>query len=145
MINDLEKHEVVAAVDFGASMTGINVFEKGKVVFSDDEPTGGTHIGLVIAGHYNVSFEEAERRKRHSEEYGILTLARPTFERICDIVNHHIKGHKVKTIIFSGGTCCLPDLQPILEKEVGKTVLIPNYPLLMTPLAIASLACTQNS
>jgi len=27
MINDLEKHDVVAAVDFGASMTGINVFE----------------------------------------------------------------------------------------------------------------------
>lgn len=131
-----------AVVDVGGGTTGTAVVQKGQVVFSGDEPTGGTHIGLVIAGHYNVSFDEAERRKRHSEEYGILTLARPTLERICDIVNRHIKGHKVKTIIFSGGTCCLPDLQPILEKEVGRTVLIPNHPLLMTPLAIASLTCT---
>lgn len=130
-----------AVVDVGGGTTGTAVVQEGQVVFSDDEPTGGTHIGLVIAGHYNISFEEAERRKRHSEEYGILNLARPTFERICDIVNGHIENHNVETIIFSGGTCCLPDLQPILEKEFGRTVLIPNHPLLMTPLAISSLAC----
>ena len=41
MINDLDKHDVVAAVDFGASMTGINVFEHGKVVFSREQVFGG--------------------------------------------------------------------------------------------------------
>ena len=134
-----------AVVDVGGGTTGTAVVQQGHVVFSDDEPTGGTHIGLVIAGHFDVSFEEAERRKRNSEEYGILNLAKPTFERICDIVNSHIKDHDVDTLIFTGGTCCLPGLQPILEQEVGKTVLIPNHPLLMTPLAIASLTCIHSS
>lgn len=130
-----------AVVDVGGGTTGTAVVQKGKVVFSDDEPTGGTHIGLVIAGHFKVSFEEAELRKRQSEEYGILSIAKPTFERICGIVLDHIDGHDVKSLLFSGGTCCLPGLQPLLEKATGMPVLLPSHPLLMTPLAIASLNC----
>lgn len=129
-----------AVVDVGGGTTGTAVVQNGQVVFSDDEPTGGTHISLVIAGHFHVSFKEAERRKRHCVEYGILTLVKPTFQRICDIVSRHIKGHDVATMIFTGGTCCLPGLQSILEKEIGLPVLIPNHPLFMTPLAIASLS-----
>ncbi len=134
-----------AVVDVGGGTTGTAVVQKGKIVFSGDEPTGGTHIGLVIAGHFQVSFEEAERRKRKSEKYGILDIARPTFERICGIVADHIQGHNVEQIIYSGGTCCLPGLQPILEKMMGIPVLIPENPLLMTPLAIASLDCALDT
>ncbi len=89
-------------IDLGTSDVVLMVL-LSIVVFLDDESTGGTHIGLVIVGHYKVSFEEAERRKRHSEEYGILTLARRIFERICDIVNIHIKDHKVKNSFFLAG------------------------------------------
>ena len=60
-----------------------------------------------MAGHYNISFEMAEKRKRDPERYGILDLARPTLQRICDIVARHIDGHDVERIILSGGTCCL--------------------------------------
>jgi len=128
-----------AVVDVGGGTTGTAVIQNGNVVFSDDEPTGGTHISLVIAGHFKVAFEEAERRKRLCKEYDILSLARPTFQRICDIVAGHIKGYPVDTLIFSGGTCSLPGLKPLLEKEIGIPVLIPNHPLFLTPLAIASL------
>jgi len=134
-----------AVVDVGGGTTGTAVVQKGCIVFSGDEPTGGTHISLVIAGHFNVSFEEAERRKRLSREYEILSLAEPTFQHICDIVLRHIKGHDVETLIFSGGTCCLPGLKPLLENEIGMPILIPNQPLLLTPLAIASLSCIQTS
>ena len=132
-----------AVVDVGGGTTGTAVVQKSCVVFSDDEPTGGTHISLVIAGHFNISFEEAENRKRHSQDYDILNLARPTFQRICDIISQHIKGHEVKTLIFSGGTCCLPGLKSLLEKEIRIPILIPNHPLLLTPLAIASLTCNS--
>lgn len=133
---DLDK---TAVVDVGGGTTGTAVVQKGNIVFSGDEPTGGTHITLVISGHYNIDWDEAEARKRQSEKYDILSLAKPTFQRICDIVQTHITGHQVSQLIFSGGSCSLPNLAPLLEKELQKTVLIPNHPLLLTPLAIASL------
>src|SRR3990172_7323881 len=49
-----------AIVDVGGGTTGIAVFKDGKVVYTADEPTGGTHFSLVIAGALNISFEDAE-------------------------------------------------------------------------------------
>jgi ethanolamine utilization protein EutJ len=129
-----------AVVDIGGGTTGTAVVRSGEVVFSDDEPTGGTHLSLVIAGHYEVSFEEAEAYKRKPEEYGILALARPTLQRISDIVARHIRDREVESIILSGGTCCLPGIDGVFAKELGLPVRLPCEPLLFTPLAIASLS-----
>ena len=129
-----------AVVDIGGGTTGTAVVHNGSVVFSDDEPSGGRHIGLSIAGHFGISFEEAEKRKRQPEQYGILDLARPTLQRISDIVADHIQGQPVEQIILSGGTCCLPGIKDIFTQELGHPVKLPNHPLLLTPLAIASLS-----
>lgn len=129
-----------AVVDIGGGTTGTAVVENGKVVFSDDEPSGGRHIGLSIAGHYDISFEEAEKRKRQAERYGILDLARPTLQRISDIVGDHIEGYPVERIILSGGTCCLPGIEAIFSEELNLPIELPCQPLLLTPLAIASLS-----
>ena len=128
-----------AVVDVGGGTTGTAVVQKGSVVFSDDEPSGGRHISLSIAGHFDIPLEEAEKRKRLPERYGILELARPTLLRICDIVAGHIKGHTVDRIILTGGTCCLPGIGQIFFEELGIPVQLPSQPLLLTPLAIASL------
>lgn len=139
-VANLLELDKTAVVDIGGGTTGTAVVQDGKIVFSDDEPTGGTHISLVISGHFNISFEEAEQRKRNSVEYDILNLVKPVFHRICDIVSGHIQHYPVDRLIFSGGTCCLPNLQPLLEKELGIEVIIPSHPLLLTPLAIAALS-----
>jgi ethanolamine utilization protein EutJ len=128
-----------AVVDVGGGTTGTAVVENGQVVFSDDEPSGGRHISLSIAGHYDIGFEEAEKRKRDPERYAILDLARPTLQRICDIVAGHIQGHAVERIVLSGGTCCLPGIEEIFAEELGLPIQLPCEPLLLTPLAIASL------
>jgi len=128
-----------AVVDIGGGTTGTAVVQKGEVVFSDDEPSGGRHISLAVAGHYRISFEEAEQRKREPEQYGILELARPTLQRISDIVADHIQGHEVERIVLSGGTCCLPGIDGVFADELGLPIKIPCLPLLLTPLAIASL------
>jgi ethanolamine utilization protein EutJ len=128
-----------AVVDVGGGTTGTAVVQNGKVVFSDDEPSGGRHITLSIAGHFDISLEEAEKRKRRSDQYGILNLARPTLLKICDIVADHIKGHAVERIILTGGTCLLPGIDQIFFEELGIPVQLPSQPLLLTPLAIASL------
>lgn len=128
-----------AVVDVGGGTTGTAVVHDGNVVFSGDEPTGGTHISLSIAGRFEIPVEEAEQRKRQPEKYGILGIARPTIERISDIVAAHIKGRGVESLVLSGGTCCLPGIETIFEKELGLPVKVPVEPLLLTPLSIASL------
>lgn len=128
-----------AVVDIGGGTTGTAVVREGKVVYSADEPTGGRHISLVLAGHYGMSFDEAETFKRASGSRDILALVRPTLQRMADIVSDHISGRNVERIILSGGTCCLEGVAQVLEKELGMPVTLPSQPLLLTPLAIAAL------
>lgn len=128
-----------AVVDIGGGTTGTAVVREGQVVFSADEPTGGRHISLVLAGHYGMSFDEAETFKRTSGNRDILALVRPTLQRMADIVSDHIRGRNVERIILSGGTCCLEGVAQVLEKELGMPVTLPSQPLLLTPLAIAAL------
>ena len=128
-----------AVVDIGGGTTGTAVVVNGDVVFSDDDPSGGRHISLVIAGHFRVTFEEAERRKRLPGEYGILALARPTLQRMSDIVSRHIRNQAVDRVVLTGGTCCLPGIAEVFEQELKLPVKVPSQPLLLTPLAIASL------
>jgi len=128
-----------AVVDVGGGTTGTAIVQKGKVVFSGDQPTGGRHISLVIAGHYGISFQEAEERKRCDDSAKILKLARPTLQRMCDIVAGHIKGRRVERIVLTGGTCCLPSVDAVFTEELRLPIQLPCQPLLLTPLAIASL------
>ena len=53
-----------AVVDIGGGTTGIAIFRQGQVAYVADEPTGGTHFSLVVAGALDMSFEEAEGYKR---------------------------------------------------------------------------------
>ncbi len=128
-----------AVVDLGGGTTGIAVIQDGKVVYSADEPSGGRHITLSIAGHFNISLDEAEKRKKNAELYSILSIARPTLQRMADIVARHITGLGVEQIILTGGTCCLPGVDKVFQQELGLPVKLPSQPLLMTPLAIAFL------
>ncbi|WP_461211204.1 ethanolamine utilization protein EutJ [Desulfocurvus sp. DL9XJH121] len=128
-----------AVVDIGGGTTGIAVIDKGEVLSCGDEPTGGRHISLAIAGHYGVPMAEAEKRKRQAEKYGILGLATPTLQRVADIVATHIRGRDVDRFVLTGGTCCLPGMDAVLSRELGLPALLPSQPLLLTPLAIASL------
>lgn len=139
---DLDK---TAVVDVGGGTTGTAVVVNGKVVFSGDQPTGGRHISLVIAGHFGISFHEAEERKRRPDRYEILKLARPTLQRMCDIVAGHIKGYPVERIVLTGGTCCLPGVDGVFSEELRLPIQLPTQPLLLTPLAIASLMLTTSA
>lgn len=128
-----------AVVDVGGGTTGTAVVRNGSVVFTGDEPSGGRHITLSVAGHFGITFEEAEKRKRRPDRYGIQDLALPTLQRISDIVARHIRGHAVERIILTGGTFCLPGADRVFAHELGLPVQLPSQPLLLTPLAIAAL------
>ena len=127
-----------AVVDIGGGTTGVAVVHDGEVTYSADEPTGGHHVSLVLAGHLGVSLEMAERRKR--EEGQILwPLVRPVFEKMADIVHTHLQGQDVDAIYLSGGSCTLPGVQPLFAAACpAQRVILPAPPLFTTPLAIAA-------
>lgn len=127
-----------AVVDIGGGTTGIAVLKDGKVVSVDDEPSGGTHLSLVIAGAKGIPFLEAEKLKKDSSEHqGLLPIVRPVFEKMGSIVKKSIEGHTVDTIYLVGGTCCFEGVESVMEKQLGITVVKPDNPMLVTPLGIA--------
>lgn len=127
-----------AIVDIGGGTTGIAVFGEGKVVYVADEPTGGTHVSLVLAGNYNVSFAEAEDIKKDSaRQKEILPVVRPVIEKMGSIIKRHIQNLDVSCVYLVGGTCCLPGMESIIENYCGVPTTKPANPFLVTPLGIA--------
>ncbi|WP_372995948.1 ethanolamine utilization protein EutJ [Lutispora sp.] len=128
-------------VDIGGGTTGLSVFENGNVVYTADEPTGGTHLSLVIAGNYRIPIEKAECIKRDKTRHKEITpLVLPVVQKIATIVNTHIKEHRVKDIYLVGGTSCLTGIENIIKGETGINTIKPYNPLLVTPVGIA-LCC----
>lgn len=127
-----------AVVDIGGGTTGISVLKDGKVVYVADEPTGGTHFSLVIAGAYKMSFADAEIYKRDKKNHKeLLPVLKPVIEKVSSIISRHIEGREVDGIYLVGGTCCLTGIEGIIEKKTGIPTYKPGNPMFVTPLGIA--------
>ena len=125
-------------VDIGGGTTGLAILRGGKVTRIVDEPTGGTHVTLVLAGNYRISVEEAEKIKqdytRHRE---ILPVVKAVAEKMASIVRQHVSPDEADTLYLCGGTCCLTGIEDIFEKETGIHTVKPSDPFLVTPVGIA--------
>lgn len=126
-------------VDIGGGTTGLSIFEDGRVIYTADEPTGGTHLSLVIAGNMKISFEQAEDiKKDKSQSRQVFAMVVPVIQKMGSIIKHHIKNYNVKDIYLVGGTCCLDGFENVIEKEVGVKTHKPSNPFLVTPSGIAA-------
>ena len=125
-------------VDVGGGTTGVAIFENGKMVYTADEPTGGTHLTLTIAGNYGISFSEAqEKKKDKNNSKEIFRIVVPVIEKVGSIIKKHIANHNVDIICLVGGTVCLDGFESIIEKETKIKTIKPKNPFLVTPLGIA--------
>ena len=128
-------------VDIGGGTTGIAVLKNGKLVFTADEPTGGTHISLVLAGAYNIPVEEAELLKRDEQQHRkIMSVIFPVIEKMATIVKDMLKGQDEFNnypVYVVGGTAYLQNFEAEFSKAFGRKVYVPPHPLLVTPLGIA--------
>ena len=132
-------------VDIGGGTTGLALLKDGKVVQIEDEPTGGTHLTLVLSGNYHISFEEAEAVKQdYSRHREILPIVRPVIEKMATIVSRYVKPDQVDTIYLCGGTCCLTGIEGIFEKVTGIKTVKPANPFLVTPTGIAMNCICQS-
>jgi ethanolamine utilization protein EutJ len=134
-----------AVVDIGGGTTGISILKDGEVIYTADEPTGGTHIDLVLAGHYGIDKDDAEELKRDpARQKEIFPLICPVFQKMASIVSVHMKGLSPQTIYLVGGTSCFSGIETVVHEETGLTTVKPHNPMLVTPLGIA-LSCARES
>ena len=136
--NAIYQIEDGVVVDIGGGTTGLAILKNGIVTQIEDEPTGGTHLSLVLAGNYKISFEEAEEikqdYKRHRE---IFPVVKPVLEKMATIVTRYVKKEDVDTLYLCGGTCCLTGIETVFEKVTGIHTVKPANPFLVTPAGIA--------
>lgn len=127
-----------AVVDVGGGTTGISVIKDGEVIFTADEPTGGTHMSLVLAGNYGITFSEAEELKKDSSrEREIFPIIRPVVEKMAHIVKRFLKDFDVEDVYIVGGACTFTEFEEVFRKELKKNIIKTYKPLLVTPLGIA--------
>ena len=78
-----------AVVDVGGGTTGISILKDGKVIYTDDEATGGSHMTMTVAGHYKIPYEEAEVLKTTPEkEDEIFPVVKATIEKMATIMRN---------------------------------------------------------
>ena len=132
-----------AVVDVGGGTTGISILRDGKVIFVDDEPTGGTHMTLVLAGFHGCDTHEAELMKRDpAQEHSVFPVIKPVVEKMAAIVKRCLAKYPVDTVYVVGGACCFTEFETVFQKYLEIPVVKPAAPLLVTPLGIA-MNCTN--
>lgn len=125
-----------AVVDLGGGTTGISIVRDGKVVSSMDEPTGGRHMSLTLAGYYKIDLDKAEEIKKSGGDE-IFYVIKPILEKMAYIVKNSIEGYGVENIYVVGGASSFSGIEDIFEKITGiKTLRVENA-LYVTPYGIA--------
>lgn len=116
--NAVYRIENGAIVDIGGGTTGLAVFRNGKVVQTEDEPTGGYHISLVLSGSMNVSLDEAETIKMdYSRHQEIFPLVKPVLEKMAVIVHKYVDKQHVDAIYLCGGTCRITGIDKVFRSN----------------------------
>ena len=126
-----------AIVDLGGGTTGISLLKNGKVVGTWDEPTGGHHMNLTIAGYYNIDIDEAEKLKINSDNREIFTIIKPVLEKMASIVKNVLDDKDVKDLYLVGGASNFNGIEELFEKITGIKTHRSEEALLVTPLGIA--------
>ncbi len=127
-----------AIVDVGGGTTGIAVVENGQVVYTADEPTGGTHFTLVIAGARDISFEDAEDYKiDDAHQVELFPVLRPVMEKVASITARHLQSRSVEHITLVGGSSRCSGMQRVVQEYTGIPTSVPEDPLFVTPIGIA--------
>jgi ethanolamine utilization protein EutJ len=124
-------------VDIGGGTTGVSVFQDGEVVAVADEATGGTHVSLVLMGRYGLTFEQAEAMKQdESKRDEVSRAVLPVMQKMAGIVARHADGYPGPAYLV-GGTSALKGIDKVFADELGRRVVIPPHPMMVTPLGIA--------
>ena len=130
-----------ALADLGGGTTGAAAFKDGQMVVSFDEPTGGHHLSLVIAGHLNIPLEKAEYFKLNPDNrQTVAPSVAPVLSKMGRILWEGLKNISVPILWLAGGSAAAPGAGEIIARETGLNTIVAPRPDLVTPAGIA-LGC----
>ncbi|SBT13508.1 ethanolamine utilization protein EutJ [Vibrio celticus] len=130
-----------AVVDVGGGTTGMSILDKGEVTFSADEPTGGSHMTLVLAGAMDLEYDLAESMKKEAKhEKQVFSVVRPVVEKMASLVSMWLKSNSAEQLWLVGGASSFSEFAEVFTKVTGVESLAVPEPLLVTPLGIAMKA-----
>ncbi|MHB8108209.1 MAG: ethanolamine utilization protein EutJ [Candidatus Cryosericum sp.] len=125
-------------VDVGGGTTKLAVIQDSKVVYTADEPTGGTHFTLVVAGAMHIPFMDAEALKTNAaQQEALFPAVKAVMEKVATIVARHVEPYAPKRIYLCGGSARFPGMAQVIEDVTGIETIIPGEPLFVTPIGIA--------
>lgn len=123
-------------VDVGGGSTGVGIVSNGSIIALDDEPGGGHHLDLILAGGLRIPVEEAEERKRRGDQ-DYSHILRPGIERIASSIVRQIASHVVGSIHLVGGAVRVPHAAAIVATFSGIQTFAYPHSELVTPFGIA--------
>ncbi|MFC6169927.1 ethanolamine utilization protein EutJ [Loigolactobacillus jiayinensis] len=125
-------------VDIGGGTTGISVFKQKRLVKVVDEPTGGSHMTLVLAGYHHIPADDAELMKRDpKKDSANFPIIRPVVEKMATITKNVMATQLAEPVIVVGGATNFKDFVKAFSHTLGRSALKPAFPQFVTPLGIA--------
>ena len=129
-----------AVVDVGGGTTGISILKDGKVIYTDDEATGGSHMTMTVAGHYKIPYEDAEVLKTDPEKEAEIFLLSRLLLRRWQQSPKDFSRDMSPCGLRRRRFCQLQRIHDRIREETQLPVYRPVHPLLVTPLGIATTA-----
>lgn len=129
--------ESVALLDIGGAKTNMNIFHKGIPIFTRDISIGGSQISDKIRSRFGLSPEEAERvklgemrglSKNDVKEVftGVVSNWVGEVKRAINFYYNNYADGKIGKLLLSGGSCRIPGLDKLFQKDMGITTEIFN-------------------
>lgn len=135
--NKLLKIDSGVVVDIGGGTTGVSILENGKTIKTNDEPTGGRHLSLVLAGAYKTTLDQAENLKRDfSKHKEIFPAISPVLDKVSSIIDETIDGDQVDKVVLVGGSALLSGIEDYIGNRLNLPTLKPINPMFVTPIGI---------
>lgn len=127
-----------AVVDVGGGTTGMTLFRNNNIILSVDEPTGGIHMTLVLAGALGIPIDKAETMKKESYHVDdVFLITKPVIEKMAVLVRDWLQPFKTKNIYLVGGASSIAHFSTVFSEQTRRNIITSSHPLLVTPLGIA--------
>jgi type IV pilus assembly protein PilM len=135
LTNELVQHDTVAVVDFGATMTGISVFEQGRLTFSREQSFGGRQLTEDIMHRYGLSWQEAGLAKKEGNlpENYVSEILEPFKENMVRQLHRFLQFYyassqrdSVAQVLICGGCARISGVDEQIQAAIGMPVRVVN-------------------
>lgn len=135
LTSELEQNESVAVVDFGATMTGISVFEQGRLTFSREQAFGGRQLTEEIMHRYGLSWQEAGLAKKEGNlpENYVSEVLEPFKDNMVRQLHRFLQFYyassqrdSVAQVLICGGCARIPGIDEQIQAVIGTPVRVVN-------------------